>query len=175
MIRCLTFALMLYALLIAAPSSVHAQAYPCSGPGPGEVVVGETQAGNGVASVPLCQRTGGSPQGTASQPQWQDRWGTIATDEPNAVLGTSSGRSSRQAAEQAALADCQAKGGSSCKLGIPYRNGCVAFTVSDSNFTTTADITLEVAKTSGMETCKKSGAAHCRTYYSACSPPVRIQ
>ena len=37
-------------------SAAQAQAYPCNGPGPGERMVGMTQGGNGVASVPLCVR-----------------------------------------------------------------------------------------------------------------------
>ena len=37
------------------PAAAHAQ-YPCNGPGPGERMVGMTQGGNGVASIPLCVR-----------------------------------------------------------------------------------------------------------------------
>lgn len=154
--------------------SAHAQAYPCSGPGPGEVVVGETQAGNGVASVPLCQRLNGSSQGAASQPQWQDRWGAIATDEPHGILGSVTGMKNRSLAEQGALVDCRAKGGKSCKLETWYNNGCATLTVGDRGYNVNHSATLELAVLEGLKMCKADGDAGCRTYFSACSPAVRI-
>lgn len=50
------------AAFVMMPTESHAQAYPCS-PGPGEQIVGMTPGGNGVASVPLCQRVDGGDSG----------------------------------------------------------------------------------------------------------------
>lgn len=48
---------------------VFAQQYPCpAGPGPGQVQVGQTQGGNGIASVPLCVSSGSGQQGSSSDP-----------------------------------------------------------------------------------------------------------
>jgi hypothetical protein len=151
----------------------EAQTYPCSNPGPGEVVVGQTQGGNGLAPMQLCQRAGAQ----SSQPeiQWETRWGAIATDEPHGVLGVSNNQLTRSVAEQAAIADCQAKGGSPCKLELPYQNSCAAFTVSDSGYNTAADITVGMAAQRGMMTCKNAGESNCRTYYTGCSSPVRAR
>src|SRR5688572_7657124 len=47
------------------PSSAQAQQYPCgNGPGPGEVVVGQTPGGQGHAPILLCQYVG---EGSGSQ------------------------------------------------------------------------------------------------------------
>lgn len=109
------------------------------------------------------------------QPQWQERWGAIATDESHGVLGAVTGRATQGEAENDAIADCHAKGGSICKLEMPYANGCIAFTVSDSGYNAAADSTVDEAAKIGMDTCKKAGAGNCHVYYSACSPAVRIR
>ncbi|MFC5742155.1 hypothetical protein [Dyella tabacisoli] len=51
-------------LFVVRPA--HAQAYPCSGPGPGEIMVGQSPADNGIAATPLCQRVdqGNAPPAT---------------------------------------------------------------------------------------------------------------
>lgn len=158
-------------LFFCQPS--HAQVYPCNGPG--EVVVGQTQGGQGIAAMPLCQRVDQQQMASPPAPQWAPRWGAIATDEPHGILGTSGNEISQQAAEEAALANCKAKGGSPCKLEIPYSNGCIAFTVSDSGYNAAADTKIEIASQKGMITCQEAGASNCRTYYTACSPPVRVR
>lgn len=80
------------AILFLSPLSVAAQVYPCSGPGPGEIMVGMTQAGNGVASVPLCAQdpnyvpdNGGYDPGPAYDPMQvqvdtQVGWMILATE-----------------------------------------------------------------------------------------------
>ena len=47
-------------LLSGLPSAAQAQQYPCgNGPGPGEVVVGQTLGGSGIAPILLCQYVSG--------------------------------------------------------------------------------------------------------------------
>lgn len=63
-------ALLPAAVLLVLPMGARAQAYPCGSPGPDEQIVGMTQGGNGVASVPLCQRVdNGDDRGEENAPQ----------------------------------------------------------------------------------------------------------
>jgi len=108
-------------------------------------------------------------------PQWEDRWGAIATDEPHGILGSATGMSSRDQAERTALADCRAKGGSPCKLETWYSNGCAVLVVGDKGYNTNSEASLDATIQSGMKTCGADGDTGCRVYYSACSPPVRVR
>jgi len=170
------YLLCLWMALLSTGKGVHAQAYPCSGAGPGETVVGETPAGNGVGSVPLCQRV---DQGAAApQPppmRWLDKWGAIATDAATASLGSANGMSSREQAQDAALADCQAKGGIRCKTETWYLNGCGAMVMGNTGYNVGNAATLKKAIQSGIKVCRDAGDTNCHTYFSACSLPVRIQ
>ena len=116
-------------------------------------------------------------QQTAPQPpspQWADRWGAIATFEPNGSLGTAINMPTQSSAEQTAVADCQSKHGSTCKVQLSYRNQCAAMVVGGKIFNVNPGTTVEAAAQTGMNMCR-SAANDCHVYYSACSPPVRIQ
>lgn len=162
-------------LALALFSSAHAQVHPCGGPGPGEVVVGQTDASNGVAAVPLC-RSVDDPSDTATQApslHWETRWGATATDASSGALGSVTGMQSQKAAEKGALADCKAKGGINCVLQLPYKNGCTAMIVGDSKFLVTADRTIATASQQGIEACSKV-SSNCQVYFTACSPPAVV-
>jgi hypothetical protein len=47
---------------------------------------------------------------------WETTWGAIAPSPVGGVLGTALGASSKEEAEQRALADCKAKGGGRARL-----------------------------------------------------------
>jgi len=134
----------------------------------------------GVDCVPIQGQgwQGCAPVGNSSAPQtrWADRWGGIATDARDGILGVAANMSSKDAATQTAMADCQSKGGgSNCKIERWYSNQCVALTISDKGFNSKASSSIDEATKAGMETCTQSGEPHCRTYYTACSLPTRIQ
>lgn len=103
-----------------------------------------------------------------------DRWGAIAFDGQRGILGVSTGLQSEQAAEQAALNDCRAKGGIKCQSEISYVNGCTAFTIGDRGAYRGAKATLDQVIAEGMQKCRETDQS-CETYYSACSLPVRIR
>lgn len=157
-------------------TSVHAQTYPCSGAGAGEVVVGQTGASNGIASVPLCQHAGNSDASSSpSQPQshWKSRWGAIATDEPHGALGFSSGIKSGSSAEKAAINDCKAKGGVNCTVQVSYSNACGAVVVGDTVFNANWGNSVQEAVKKGIDMCNKA-STNCHAYFTTCSPPVLV-
>ncbi|WP_425543733.1 DUF4189 domain-containing protein [Rhodanobacter caeni] len=109
------------------------------------------------------------------QPEWVSRWGAIATYAPAGILGVSTGRASKSAAEQEALLDCKLRGGHVCKIEIAYDNECAAVVVGDKGYNVNTDATVDAAVQYGMRTCRDAGASGCHASYTACSLPVRIQ
>lgn len=150
----------------------HAQAYPCSGPGPGEVVVGQTQGGQGIAPIPLCQRVD-QPQ-SPPPPQWESRWGAITTDVQHGVVGSSTGELNASAAEQRAITDCKTKGGKDCQVQISFSNGCGVMLVGKKTFNLNMGETEAIATQKAMQTCSANDT-DCQVYFSICSPPARLQ
>jgi hypothetical protein len=106
-------------------------------------------------------------------PRWEDRWGAIAFDGPQFILGASAEFPSEQAAKSAALKYCKAKGGDNCQIEISYVNSCAAFTIGERSYYRGAMATLQEAVSDGLKKCNETDRK-CTTYYSACSSPVRI-
>lgn len=168
---------LLLAILLLLGNVIHAEGncppgyYPIGAP--------SGQGGpQGCAPVPGESQQQVQPQQVQPQQppqQWEDHWGAIATYEPNGSLGTATNMPSQGRAEQAALADCQSKHGSTCKIQLSYRNQCAAMIVSDKGYNVTPAATVDLAVTKGMGICTNSGDPNCHVYYSACSLPQRIQ
>ena len=108
-------------------------------------------------------------------PQWESRWGAIATDGPNDALGVATNMRSKREASQAAMHSCQSRGGVNCKIDIAYDNQCAVVVVGDGAYNVPIAETLDKAAEIGMKTCRSSGRSNCHVYYSACSLPVRIR
>ncbi|MDM0038259.1 DUF4189 domain-containing protein [Variovorax sp. J22G21] len=107
---------------------------------------------------------------------WQDRYGAIYLDLPKGAMGTSTSLASRAASEQAAIADCKARGGIDCKQEASYGNGCIAFVIDDNWHGAVFRKNLDAAKQQAMRDCQGvAGNANCHVYYTDCSQPVRIQ
>jgi hypothetical protein len=162
--------LLLAAILLLINLQVDAQVHPCSGPGPGEVVVGQTEVSNGVAPTPLCRSVEGqdaSPSQTTTL-HWVSQWGAIATDEPHGVLGFSTGLSSASKAEKAAIEDCRTKGGANCTLQVSYANGCGAVVVGDTVFNVNWGHDERDASSKGIRACERD-SKNCHVYFTTCS------
>jgi hypothetical protein len=114
------------------------------------------------------------PQPATLPPEWSSRWGAIATYAPTGVLGVSNDALSKEAAERAALNDCQSKGGLNCKIEVAYDNECAAVVVGDQGYVVTSNPFQDAAIKAGIGTCGGS-ENHCHAYYAACSRPVRIR
>lgn len=137
------------------------------------MVVGQTQGGQGVAPIPLCQRVDRQQMSQPSPPQWESRWGAIATDGIRGSLGTSRNMSDQATAESNAMSDCQKKGGVNCSLDVSYRNACGAMLVGDHGYSVRAGLTRDDAVNNATEACSAKDK-NCHVYYSDCSFAVRV-
>jgi hypothetical protein len=108
-------------------------------------------------------------------PQWASRWGALAADPKNGVMGAVTDIESKRAAQKAAIQECLTRGGKKCKIEMVYRNQCVV-TVEGSTASNHARAeTVERAQQNGMDACKKRGDSDCHVYYQGCSLPVRVR
>ena len=163
--------LCLFVLMLTA-TAVHAQA-ACP---PGTIPYGTGNDPSACGPDNSQPQQPQQPQAPQPPPQvWADHWGAIATYEPNGSLGTATNMPSQRSAEQTALADCESKHGSTCKIQLSYRNQCAAMVVSAKGYNVTPAATMDLAVTKGMAICTNSGAPNCHVYYTACSLPQRIQ
>lgn len=167
------FTFLSFGLLIFLASPLHAEGN-CP---PGYYSIGASagQGGpQGCAPIPGYNNQQ-QVQSQQAPPQWVRQWGAIATDGIRGSLGTATGMGSRALAEQTAMSDCQAKGGSKCEVDVAYDNECAAMVVGSNGYNVNADITLDAATQLAMQICLKGGDKNCHVYYSACSFPVQIQ
>jgi hypothetical protein len=156
-------------LLIVGPfltiSMLHAEGN-CP---PGYSPIGAT---GGQAGPQGCAPTPGYNQALATH--WEDRWGAIFTDAEKGILGAVSNMPSEDQARQAAMADCQTKGGTQCKFQFDYKNKCAAMVLGDKVFNVSGGDTAADAIQSGIKRCSVQ-SANCHAYYSACSPAAKVQ
>jgi hypothetical protein len=108
-------------------------------------------------------------------PQWESRWGAIVTSTQDGILGVATDKRSKREASQAAMQDCQSKGGLNCKIDAAYDNQCAAVVVGNGGYNVQNASTTDRAVAIGMKTCRDGGHANCHIYYSACSLPVRTR
>ncbi|MBC9907581.1 MULTISPECIES: DUF4189 domain-containing protein [Achromobacter] len=139
----------------------------------------------GQQCVPIPGQTrpqGGTGAQTApDQPRWTTRWGAIAYDPPSGSVGIAADKTSKAKAERAALEHCASKGGKGCETNITYYNQCVAVVYGPSPkgegvlMNSASAETKELAQSLAIETCEKGTGTSCKTFYTGCSYPVRIQ
>jgi len=118
-----------------------------------------------------------APQQAPQRPAevWQDRYGAIAGDDKKGILGIATDMRAEGAAKDAAMLDCNAKGGVACQVKIAFRNACAAFSTGDTQYTVVARPMLEDAISAGIKGCMETGDRNCRTALKVCSTPVRVQ
>jgi len=106
----------------------------------------------------------------------KDYYGAIAYSFGNGAWGNSWNYSSKSAAQGRALAECKAKGGKRCEIGVWAHNSCGAFAVMvganrmantgwSAGYNTHAD-----AKARALKECKKrSHGQACKVVASTCN------
>jgi hypothetical protein len=147
-------AIVLVAALWLTSSAVHAQegAGPCP---PGMGYYG-THGG-----IPSCGQPGNNQTPAA---HYEDRREAIVTDFSHGSVGMINNAATQSSAEQLATADCQAKGGVTCKVEIAYRNECAALVAGDKIHNTRAGATVEAAIQAGIKKCSEEDN-NCRAYF----------
>lgn len=105
--------------------------------------------------------------------RWADKYQAIATDGHLGVLGVAVDQSSTDIAARSALSNCEANGGTQCKLEVALRNGCLAMVVGESTRVIDEGATKESAESNALDRCEKNNKK-CVVYYSACSLPVKL-
>jgi len=107
----------------------------------------------------------------APQLSWKDRWGAIASNSSSGVIGTASGRPTKEMAEEQALLQCEIVSAKDCVLEISYFNQCAAMITGENTYATARAETKALAIDLGMKICVKENS-NCEVYYSDCSFPV---
>ncbi|WP_162348996.1 DUF4189 domain-containing protein [Pseudoxanthomonas gei] len=105
---------------------------------------------------------------------WEDRWGSIAVDFPGGLFGVASSMQNKEAAEAAAMADCQIAGGKDCNVDLSYYNQCGVVAWGENYAATASAGTKEKAASRALFLCgEKTGK--CKIYYADCSLPERVE
>ncbi|WP_397608755.1 DUF4189 domain-containing protein [Silanimonas sp.] len=146
---------------------------------PGEVFVGYSQGGNGVAPMPICRSTGGEGQDVAQSVRVIDRWevqedrfGAIAISSSDGAYATSSNLPTREAAEREALAQCRARGGEACAVAGYHQNLCTTFAWGGGRYAINAAPTVESSREKSLRVCAEESGGDCEVIETFCSTPV---
>lgn len=135
----------------------------------GQIPYSGTPPPGSAASLATC---GPIPISPPSAPQWETRWGAIAS---GGGFGIVTGASSERKAVKGAIAECQKRGGTSCKKLMTFRNQCAAVVSSTTESFAQAAPYEQDAVEVGKERCAESKTGDCWVYYSGCSLPVRVR
>ena len=157
----------LFVLLLLIMPRAQAQTACPTGVAPGSAQCGPSPTYHGVGNAST--GTYQPPAPVVMQQKWADRWGTIAYDELNPIIGTATGMKNRRISEKTALSQCRSKGGQKCKIAISYYNQCAALLAAKGGGLVTGNAaSAEQAVKLGMNQCKEQGS-DCSVYYTNCS------
>lgn len=134
---------------------VHAQVHPCSGPGPGEIMVGESPGGNGMAPTPLCQYVGdGGGQQQAPQP---DVYMVVVTHPDTTAVWATAGYTNDVQVQRVALDACAKAMGEGCSVASTWINQATIVVVEDvaGNLFVQGNGNTRKAKNLAMDDCDK--------------------
>lgn len=115
-------------------------------------------------------------QSSQSRPViWVDHWGAIATAEAQGVIGVATNRTNEADAVQFALFDCRSNGGVNCRVGLSYRNQCIAMVGAHLGYGMDVGPTPATASDKSLKKCTDGGFTNCHVIYTDCSLPDQIQ
>jgi len=151
---------------------------------PGEVYVGNTPAGQGQASMPVCRWAGSSdapPSVNADKrpliviDRWHvvdDRFSSFAIDAERGPFGFVSGYESQAEADEAALDQCQSRTGEDCLVLGQFKNRCATFAWGGGRYAVMGGGSIEESEVAAVRKCAKEGGVDCQVIQSVCSEPV---
>jgi len=118
---------------------------------------------------------GNNSNNTQEAGVWEDRYGAIATDDVDGLVGAVTDATSKSQAKDAALLNCKNKGGTHCEHRVWFRNGCGSMAVGEKHHSINTAETLDGAKDLSLKKCEETGDASCKVLYADCSFPKRIR
>lgn len=153
----------------------HAQACP-----PGTYsVLGGVDVPNGSYCAPMQSDDDdpdsydGSSAPAVVEPQWEERWGAIATGE--GAFGAGLSFSTEQGAIDRALSECVAHTkGKPCRVRQTFHNQCAALAGGDTGSIAWSSSEVGIAKQKAVAACSQH-TKNCEVLYSGCSYPERVQ
>jgi hypothetical protein len=109
----------------------------------------------------------------ASEPQWEERWGAIATGE--GAYGAGLSFATEQAAINRAMSECTAHTkGKPCRVRQTFHNQCAALAGGDAGSIAWTSGEVAAAKQKAVAACSQH-TKNCAVLYSGCSYPERVQ
>lgn len=122
---------------------------------------------------------GGNTGGGGSGMGWESRWGAFAFDDATAKIGQAGAMPSRGKAKKTAIAHCQSKGGTNCKVEFVFTNHCAAVALGQHPGDSWSrhyysDITLPRASEGALKACSERGGSNCEIAFTECAKPQRI-
>lgn len=104
--------------------------------------------------------------------EWISYWGAIAGDVPNERIGTATNKLTKQAAMEAAIAECRKVGGKECKPMFTFLDQCgaLAWPTQGGEVVTARNATLALASKMALDSCAAQGKG-CKVVYSGCALP----
>jgi len=164
----------LFLALCALPNSAHAQ-YPCSYPGPGEIIVGQTPGNAHEPPVQLCQYVGGEDKGYSDEPSSSaPRWGessmaTASHPDTSAVWATIR-HHTPESAKRRVMDACTAAMGEGCMYDESWTGDVFISVVMDGAgrpWIEGAPNSKSEAEKTALALCEKeTGAWGCRTAFT---------
>lgn len=138
-------------------------------------VLAQTACPSGVApGSPQCGPDSGTSRGEAAPPrptgEWLKTWGAVAVAGNG---GVSSGRMTKQLAEQAAVDSCEGLDSGKCTVSMAFFNQCVAAADSGKGQGSIfGAATIEEASRLATDQCEKNSGTSCRITLSKCTDPI---
>ena len=115
----------------------------------------------------------GSSAPAVVEPQWEERWGAIATGE--GAFGAGLSFSTEQGAIYRALSQCAAHTkGKPCRVRQTFHNQCAALAGGDTGSIAWSSSEVGIAKQKAVAACSQH-TKNCEVLYSGCSYPERVQ
>jgi hypothetical protein len=161
----LALAGLMLAILPAWPAAAQGTFVCPGGPGPGEIQVGMTPGGNGVASVPVCASNGRSQPGQSAPPPVQmralDNYFAAAWHPQSSDAWIVAGFSDENRAKAAALSACNRVMGTGCTVANSNVNGALVIARG-----TTGELYASSRATRGS--AEKEVKQYCRSQNDEC-------
>lgn len=156
-----------FLLIFLFPSMVNAE----GGCPPGQIPYSGTPASGSAASMATC---GPIPTSRPAKPQWESRWGAVASDSTG-EFGIVTNMKSERTARKAALQECAKRGGVSCSATFTFHDQCAAVVSSEAISFSQGAPTEDEAKQLAVSQCEAAQSGRCWVFYSGCSLPVKVR